>query len=133
MNFAHNFATQPGVNLRKVQDVRPDIVHFTGQESMSSSSLSGKIIFVIDSRANPKYHCTEEVSCETVSVMHVAQLLLSLCSPDAEESLLRGSHFENFVTPNGSSEQYDLAHLKLNFGSLSTDACKVKYKLHSIF
>jgi hypothetical protein len=77
-------AIQPDVHLRKVQYVRPDMVHFTGQESMSSSSLSGTIVFGIDSRANLKHQCAEEVSCETLSVMHVAQLLLSLCSPDAE-------------------------------------------------
>jgi len=70
--------------LRKVQDVRSDMAHFTRQESMSSSSLSDTIVFGIDSRANLTHHCTVKVSCETVSVMHVAQLLLSLCLPDAD-------------------------------------------------
>ena len=65
------------------------MVHFMGQESMSSSSLSGNILFKIDFRANIKHDCIEEVSCETVSVMHVAQLLLSLCSPDAELIIAR--------------------------------------------
>jgi len=90
MNFAHNFVcTQPDVHLRKVQDVRPDMVYFTGQESMSSCSLSGTIVFGIDFRANLKHHCAEEVSCETVSVIHVAQILTSLRSPDAELIIAR--------------------------------------------
>jgi len=46
---------------------------------------------------------------------------------------MRGSHFENFVTSNGSSEQHDLGHLKLNFGSLSTDGMqRMKFKVHRI-
>jgi hypothetical protein len=98
-------------------------MHFTGQDSTSSSTLSGTIVFGIDFRANLKHHCSEEVSCETLSVMHVAQLLLSLCSPDAELII---------ATSNGSSERCDLGHLKLNFEFSSSTHVTVKFKVPRI-
>jgi hypothetical protein len=125
MNFEHNFVRSHLAGCPFTQSIK----RLTRYGSFYGPRVCVVLFSVWYNRVRDRFQSKPQTSLRrrgflSNAVRNACCTAFTVCVRQMQNSLLRASHFENFATSNCSRQQYDLDHLKLNFGSLTTGTCK---------